>query len=162
MILDRFRLDGAVAVVTGAGRGIGRAVALGLADAGADVVVMDLSTNMALNEPEGAAAIDDRVLTLITQYREKYRGMILDALRHIDDVQVAVSVDLDDLQSKVMQSQKYDPKGSVPVSTQSRKRTEKSAEQPPRAEPAGTTSRSSWCTVTESVSSASCSSRLPR
>src|SRR4051794_41950333 len=38
-ILDRFRIDGQVAVVTGAGRGIGAATALALAEAGADVVV---------------------------------------------------------------------------------------------------------------------------
>lgn len=39
MILDRFRIDGKVAVVTGAGRGIGAATAVALAQAGADVVV---------------------------------------------------------------------------------------------------------------------------
>jgi 7-alpha-hydroxysteroid dehydrogenase len=39
MILDRFRLDGQVAIVTGGGMGIGRGIAVGLAEAGADVVV---------------------------------------------------------------------------------------------------------------------------
>ncbi|WP_182525519.1 glucose 1-dehydrogenase [Nocardioides dongkuii] len=39
MILDHFRLDGKVAVVTGASQGIGRGIALGLAEAGADVVL---------------------------------------------------------------------------------------------------------------------------
>jgi 7-alpha-hydroxysteroid dehydrogenase len=38
-ILDRFRIDGQVAVVTGAGRGIGAAAAIALAEAGADVVI---------------------------------------------------------------------------------------------------------------------------
>jgi 2-deoxy-D-gluconate 3-dehydrogenase len=36
-IIDRFRLDGKVALVTGVGRGLGQAMALGLAEAGADL-----------------------------------------------------------------------------------------------------------------------------
>lgn len=39
MILDLFKVDGKVAVVTGAGRGIGAASAVALAQAGADVVI---------------------------------------------------------------------------------------------------------------------------
>ena len=39
MILDRFRVTGQVAVVTGAGRGIGAAIAVALAEAGADVLI---------------------------------------------------------------------------------------------------------------------------
>ncbi|MBJ7288345.1 SDR family oxidoreductase [Williamsia sp.] len=39
MIQDRFRLDGQVAVVTGAGRGLGAAIAIAFAEAGADVVI---------------------------------------------------------------------------------------------------------------------------
>jgi NAD(P)-dependent dehydrogenase (short-subunit alcohol dehydrogenase family) len=38
-LLDRFRLDGKVALVTGASSGLGAAFALGLAEAGADVAV---------------------------------------------------------------------------------------------------------------------------
>jgi len=41
MILDAFKLDGKVALVTGAARGLGEALALGLAEAGADVAVLD-------------------------------------------------------------------------------------------------------------------------
>ncbi|MCY4592322.1 MAG: glucose 1-dehydrogenase [Alphaproteobacteria bacterium] len=38
--LERFRLDGQVALVTGAGRGLGQACAVALADAGAEVIAM--------------------------------------------------------------------------------------------------------------------------
>jgi 2-dehydro-3-deoxy-D-gluconate 5-dehydrogenase len=40
MILELFRLDGRVALVTGATRGLGQAMAVGLAEAGADIVTL--------------------------------------------------------------------------------------------------------------------------
>ncbi len=42
MILDQFKLDGKVAVVTGASRGLGQAMAFGLAEAGADISAVDI------------------------------------------------------------------------------------------------------------------------
>jgi 2-deoxy-D-gluconate 3-dehydrogenase len=41
MILDSFRLEGRVAVVTGAAQGLGQAAAIALAEAGADLVTLD-------------------------------------------------------------------------------------------------------------------------
>ncbi len=43
MILDKFKLDGKTALVTGCKRGIGKAMAVGLAEAGADVIGVSAS-----------------------------------------------------------------------------------------------------------------------
>ncbi|OHB60451.1 MAG: 2-deoxy-D-gluconate 3-dehydrogenase [Planctomycetes bacterium RBG_13_46_10] len=42
MILDQFKLDGKVAIVTGSARGLGQAMAVGLAEAGADIALVDI------------------------------------------------------------------------------------------------------------------------
>ena len=42
MILDQFKLDNKVAIVTGAARGLGQAMAVALAEAGADVALVDV------------------------------------------------------------------------------------------------------------------------
>ncbi|HLZ59510.1 MAG TPA: 2-dehydro-3-deoxy-D-gluconate 5-dehydrogenase KduD [Ktedonosporobacter sp.] len=47
MILDQFRLDGKVAVVTGGNRGLGLGIATALAEAGADIVSVQRSTDTA-------------------------------------------------------------------------------------------------------------------
>ena len=43
MILDKFNLEGKVAIVTGAARGLGQAIAIGLAEAGADIIGVSAS-----------------------------------------------------------------------------------------------------------------------
>ena len=42
MILDQFKLDDKAAIVTGAARGLGQAISVGLAEAGAEVAVVDI------------------------------------------------------------------------------------------------------------------------
>jgi 2-deoxy-D-gluconate 3-dehydrogenase len=43
MILDQFRLDNKVALITGTHKGLGQAIAIALAEAGADIVALDRS-----------------------------------------------------------------------------------------------------------------------
>jgi len=56
MILDKFRLDGKVAIVTGSSKGLGQGMAVGLAEAGADLALVargDLSQTAKLIEKLG-------------------------------------------------------------------------------------------------------------
>jgi NAD(P)-dependent dehydrogenase (short-subunit alcohol dehydrogenase family) len=57
-------LDGKVALVTGAGRGIGRAIAVGLAKAGASVAITDLDSTSLSVVADAIEAVGSRVLAI--------------------------------------------------------------------------------------------------
>ena len=46
MILDNFKLDGKTALVTGASSGLGQAIAIALAEAGADAIIAHVGTTV--------------------------------------------------------------------------------------------------------------------
>lgn len=70
-ILDRFRLDGRVAIVTGAGRGIGAATALAYAEAGADVVVAARTLAQLEATAEAVRALGRRALVVETDVMQE-------------------------------------------------------------------------------------------
>lgn len=82
MILDRFRVDGRVAVVTGAGRGIGRGIAIALAEAGAHVVL---------------AARREPTLREVASIVERYGGRAL-----VVPTDVLISEQLDNLSERAL------------------------------------------------------------
>jgi len=89
MILDTFRLDGKVAVVTGSSRGLGQGSALALAEAGADLVLIDRSGGD--ETAEAVRALGRRVhtieLDLIAATPEQLDAAIqsaVDALGRVD------------------------------------------------------------------------------
>ncbi len=61
---EPFRLDGKTALVTGAGRGLGRAFALALAEAGADVAAVDIRGDWAGSAAEQIGALGRRSLAV--------------------------------------------------------------------------------------------------
>jgi len=90
-ILDFFRLDGNVAVVTGGSRGIGRAMVLALAEAGADVAVVSRTDDASL--AECVAALGRRYLHCradLTQ-REQTRTVIPSVTAALGRVDILVN-----------------------------------------------------------------------
>lgn len=92
-ILDQFRLDGRVALVTGSSRGLGQGAAVALAEAGADVALLDRGDNS-----ETAARIESlgrRVLRLrrdfVTATPEALSSDVEQAVAELGRVDVLVN-----------------------------------------------------------------------
>lgn len=71
MYLPSFQLEGKKAIVTGAGRGIGRALAIGLAEAGADVAVLARTPDDLNRTVEEIEALGRQALALPVDLKDK-------------------------------------------------------------------------------------------
>jgi 7-alpha-hydroxysteroid dehydrogenase len=84
MILDQFKLTDQVAIVTGAGRGIGEGIALAYAEAGADVVIAARSVDEIEDTAEQVRARGRRALAIKTDVTKR------------DDLEALVAASLDE------------------------------------------------------------------
>ncbi|WP_420596214.1 SDR family NAD(P)-dependent oxidoreductase [Deinococcus sp.] len=70
-VLDKFRLDGKTAVVTGATRGIGRALARALAEAGANIVIVGRDEGAAREVEAELAELGTQTLTVMAEITQR-------------------------------------------------------------------------------------------
>lgn len=89
MILDQFKLEDRVALVTGSGHGIGRGIALAFAEAGAHVTCAartqaDIDETAALVREQGRRALAVRCDVLETEQLEHLLAATLEAFGRID------------------------------------------------------------------------------
>jgi NAD(P)-dependent dehydrogenase (short-subunit alcohol dehydrogenase family) len=70
-ILDRFRLDGKIALVTGGGRGLGKAYSKALAESGADIVIADIQVDWANETAEEVRALGKKALAIEADVSKK-------------------------------------------------------------------------------------------
>lgn len=92
-VLDLFKLDGKVALVTGGGQGFGRGYALALAEAGADVAVADLNEKTGRSVVKEIEALGRRSIFVETDVTSEgqVNAMVDTTVKKLGDLDIGVN-----------------------------------------------------------------------
>jgi 2-dehydro-3-deoxy-D-gluconate 5-dehydrogenase len=93
MILDKFKLDGKVALVTGASSGLGQAIAIALAEAGADVACHARSTGKADDTCDAIDKVGGRSITVAGEMAEKEtpNRVVSETIDHFGKIDILIN-----------------------------------------------------------------------
>ena len=92
-VLDKFQLNGQVAIVTGGGRGLGKAIARGFAEAGANVVIPDVKGKLAHETADKLEELNVKTLGLKTDVtkEDQVRQMVETTIEEMGQIDILMN-----------------------------------------------------------------------
>ena len=93
MVLDKFNLEGSVSIVTGGGQGLGKYMALGLAEAGSAIVIPDINLEKAEESAGEIKAVGVDTLAVRTDVTKKkdVEAMVEEVIHRFGKIDVLIN-----------------------------------------------------------------------